>query len=127
MLDSALSPPRSPSVRSKVTNNFRKSPPGIDGRSLVGRRWRDTLEALVSRYGVDDPEKLRALAGLRVALEQTRDAVLRGDVARSEDIVRLENLIGRREKELAAKARQRQAEAPSLREHLAKAAKAGGP
>ena len=119
MFEGASSGERSPSVRAKVTNNLRQSPAGLDGRSHRGRRWRDLLEGLIAEYGTADPEKLRALCALKLALEATQDAVVSGDILRSEDIVRLANLISRREKELRAKQRQREVEQPpGLRDKL---------
>jgi hypothetical protein len=107
-------------VRARRTNSPRGLPVGVDGRSAEARRWRDILEALIVSYGQDDMDKLRSLATLRVSLEVTQAAVLRGDVLRSEDIVRLERLIGQREKELGLRARARLATAPrSLAEYIA--------
>src|SRR5271166_1347942 len=98
MLDGVMSVERSPRVRSKVTNNLRKSLAGVDGRSERGRRWRDLLEGLIAEYGTADPEKLREVAALRLSLEATQAAVVNGDILRSEDLVRLANLISRRAK-----------------------------
>jgi hypothetical protein len=127
-LDCETTPVRPANIRARITNRLRESTAGLDGRSERGRRWRDVLEALIAEYGADEPDRLRALATLRLSLEATETAVINGDVLRSEDLVRLTNLISRREKELRAKQRYREAKAPSLREHLAKrmAAKAVG-
>jgi hypothetical protein len=119
MFEGTAAVERSPRLRAKVTNNFRKSPAGLDGRSERGRRWRDVLEALIAEYGTAEPEKLRALATLKLSLEATEGAVVAGDILRSEDLVRLANLISRREKELRARQRQRLAEPPAgLRDRL---------
>jgi hypothetical protein len=131
MFDGASTGERSPSMRAKLTNNFRKSPAGVDGRSERGRRWRDVLEGLVATYGPGEPDKLRELAAMKLSLEATQAAVVRGDVLRAEDLVRLANVISRREKELGAKQRQRQAEQPAegMRSKLSTryAGKAGAP
>ncbi len=128
MFDCALPDERSSRVRSKITNDFRKSPAGVDGRSERGRRWRDLLEAAVAEFGVALPDKLRELTALRLALEATQDSVVNGDVLRSEDLVRLGNLISRRERELRlAQQRQRQAEQPvGLRDKLSSRYAGGG-
>ena len=101
MLEGTAAVERSPRLRAKVTNNLWQSPDGLDQRSPRGRRWRDLLDGLIAEYGTAYPEKLRSLAVLKLSLEATQAAVLRGDILRSEDIVRLENLIGRREREEA--------------------------
>jgi hypothetical protein len=62
------------------------------------------------------------------SLEATETAVINGDVLRSEDLVRLTNLISRREKELRAKQRQRLERdkgGQGLSEYLASLPKAG--
>jgi hypothetical protein len=83
------------------------------------RRWRDLLDGLIAAYGPGEPDKLRELAALKLSLEATQAAVINGDVLRSEDLVRLANLISRREKELRAKQRQREVEQPAgLRDKL---------
>jgi hypothetical protein len=109
-LDCEITTVRSANVRSRVTNNVRESLVGVDGRSERGRRFRDIIEALIVEYGSSDPDKLRALAALKLSLEATQAAVINGDILRAEDQVRLANIISRREKELRAKARQREAE-----------------
>ncbi len=78
------------------------------------------MDALIAEFGPGEPDKLRALATLQLSLEATQAAVINGEVLRSEDLVRLANLISRREKELRAKARQREAARPatSLRDRL---------
>ena len=44
---------RKPTARSRVTNG-RDLLPGVDGRSIVARRYRDILAALTSDMGGDD-------------------------------------------------------------------------
>ena len=106
--------------RSRITNKVRSSPLGVDGRSERGRRWRDLLDGLIAAYGPAEPDKLRELAALKLSLEATQAAVVCGDVLRSEDLVRLGNLISRRERELQRAARQREAAQPEgLRSRLA--------
>jgi hypothetical protein len=119
---------RPANVRARITNRLRESPAGVDGRSERGRRWRDLLEGLIAEYGTADPEKLREVAALRLSLEATQAAVVRGDIRRSEDLVRLANLISRRERELQVKQRQREAEPPvGLRSKLSARYKSPAP
>ena len=127
-LDSALSVERHPMGRSRITNRVRSSPLGVDGRSERARRWRDVLDALITAYGTAEPDKLRELATLKLSLEATQAAVISGDVLRSEDLVRVANLVSRREKELRAKQRQREVEQPpSMRSRLATRYRDGAP
>lgn len=92
---------RSAKAHARVTNNLRELD-GIDGRTSEGKRYRDLIDLAVAEFGSHDPLRLRELAGLRFSLEKTQAAVVNGDILRSEDLVRLANLIGRREKELRA-------------------------
>ena len=112
-LDSALSVERHPMGRSRITNKVRSSPLGLDGRSERGRRWRDLLDGALAAYGGEEPDKLRELATLKLSLEATQAAVINGDILRSEDLIRIANAIGRIEKVLKAKARQRASQAPA--------------
>ena len=78
------------------------------------------MDGLIAAYGPSEPDKLRELATMKLSLEATQAAVINGDVLRSEDLVRVANLISRREKELRAKQRQREVEQPAgLRSRLA--------
>jgi hypothetical protein len=116
--------------RSRITNKVLASPLGVDGRSERGRRWRDLINGLLAVYGPGEPDKLRELATMKLSLEATQAAVINGDVLRSEDLVRVANLISRREKELRAKQRQREVERPEgLRSKLSSryAVKGGAP
>jgi hypothetical protein len=109
--NSALVIERHPMGRARITNRVLECPPGIDGRSERGRRWKDLLNALIVSYGQDEPDRLRELATLKLSYEATQAAVVTGDVLRSEDVVRLGNLVSRRERELALRARGRLAQA----------------
>ena len=111
---------RHPRARSRITNNVRESLVGVDGRSERARRYRDLLEGLIVEFGPGEPDNLRALAAMKLSLEATQAAVINGDVLRSEDLVRLANVISKRERELRAKQRQREVEQPTgLRTRLA--------
>jgi len=98
----------------------------MDLRSLAGRRFSDIYDGLAVEFSGADPERIREITVLKFELEKAQAA---GSLS-LEDLVRMSHLIERREKALRL-AQQRQhaaaASAPSLRDHLAKAAKAGGP
>ena len=104
-------------VRSAVTNNpfFL---PGVDMRSTRGRRYRDIVASLIVEFGEADPEALRDLATWKVTLEDTQAAVISGDAAAREDMVRIGNLIARREASLREAASASQSRVPSLAEYL---------
>jgi general stress protein YciG len=74
--------------------------PGVNMRSAAGRRYRDITLALIAEYGDADTVRLRELAGLKFSLEQVQALVVRGDAPARVDLVRLSNLIARRETEL---------------------------
>lgn len=101
MLKGAAVDGRPRKLRSGLTNDPRRLA-GVDMRSAGGRRYRDLVDQLVSRFGDANLEAVRELAGLRFSLEQCQASVVNGDARAREDLVRLLNLIGRREKELGA-------------------------
>jgi hypothetical protein len=71
---------------------------GVDMRTSAGRRYRDIVDQLAIEFGVSvNPVALRELAGLRYTLEQTQAAVVAGDARARSDLVRVSNLIARRE------------------------------
>ncbi len=87
-------------ARSVLTNDPRRLP-GVSMRSPRGRRFRDIVETLMAEYGADcDPVRLREVAGLKFSAEETQARVVHGDARAVEDLVRLSNLIARRETEL---------------------------
>jgi hypothetical protein len=127
-LDSVTTDVRHPRARSRITNNIRESLVGVDGRTERARRYRDIVEGLIVEYGPGEPDKLRALAAMKLSLEATQAAVINGDVLRSEDLVRLANVISRREQELRAKQRKREVEPPvGMRSRLATRYRGGSP
>src|SRR3974390_2167050 len=67
--------------------------PGLDLRSVEGRRYAAVVLDLVNEYGDNDMVRLRELAGLRVTLEQTQVEALRGSARAREDCVRISNMI----------------------------------
>jgi hypothetical protein len=125
MIDAALravSPStRLPRRRSIMTNDPRRLD-GVDMRTSAGRRYRDIVDALALEFGAVNPVALRELAGLRYTLEQTQAAVVAGDARARSDLVRVSNLIARRERELretSAVAAAKKLPA-SLEQHLAR-------
>ena len=87
--------------RSILTNDPRRLP-GVDMSSEHGRRFRDIVEALVVEFGpVADTVRLRELAGLKFSLEHVQARAVTGDLhPLATDLVRMSNLIIRREQEL---------------------------
>jgi hypothetical protein len=79
-----------------MTNDPRRLA-GIDMRTSAGRRYRDIVDQLAIEFGAVNPVALRELAGLRYTLEQTQAAVVAGDARARSDLVRVSNLIARRE------------------------------
>lgn len=73
---------------------------GIDMRTRAGLRFKEIAEALLVEFGSANKIALRELAGLRFALEQTQASIVAGDVRARSDLVRISNLIARREREL---------------------------
>jgi hypothetical protein len=66
------------------------------------------------------PLLLRELAGLKFTLEQTQAAVIGGDVKAREDLIRVLNAIGRRERQLRVAKLTTKATGPSLDDYLAR-------
>ncbi len=71
--------------------------PGVDMRSPRGRRYRDIVAGLIATFGDSDPDALRDLATSRLALEDVQAEVIAGVASAREDMVRIGNLIARRE------------------------------
>jgi hypothetical protein len=95
---------------------------GVDMRRAAGRRYLNLVDQLVSQFGDANLEAVRELAGLRFSLEQCQARVVNGDARAREDLVRLFNLIGRREKVLRD-VRRTEAKRPALvtlQQHFAK-------
>jgi hypothetical protein len=96
MLEGASVGSRPRKLRSGLTNNPYKLD-GVDMRSPRGRRYRDIVDALIVEFGASNPVGLRELAGLKFTLEQTQVAIVAGDQSAREDLVRISNLVARRE------------------------------
>ena len=87
-------------VRSRITNNP-YALIGVNMRSARGRRYRDIVDALIGTFGDSDPVGLRELAGLKFTLECLQSDLVTGDRPNvAEDLVRVSNLIARREKSM---------------------------
>jgi len=87
-------------------------------RSPRGRRYTDIVESLLDQFGEGDPDAVREIASLRLSLEDTQAEAINGDPKAREDLVRLSNLLTRRETAL----RNRKAKAaskPGLAAYLA--------
>jgi hypothetical protein len=114
----AIAEARPKKLRSGLTNNpYRLD--GVDMRTERGRRYRDIVDALIAELGSSNPVGLRELAGLKFTLEQTQAAVVAGDERAREDLVRISNLVARREAVMREAARPARDAAPSLDEYLA--------
>ena len=107
--------------RSVLTNDPRRLP-GVDMRSHHGRRFRDIVEVLLGEFGAVDTARLRELASLKFTFEQVQAAVVAGDSRACEDLVRLSNLITRREAELRTRMAAKAPKPPSLRDHITRRA-----
>jgi hypothetical protein len=92
--------PRPLTVRSAVTNDpllLR----GVDGRSVVARRYRDVAIALADDLGGQDklsePSKIlvRQAAALTVQVEALQTRIVSGEDVNLEQLTRLSNVLGR--------------------------------
>jgi hypothetical protein len=86
-------------ARSLLTNDPRRLA-GVSMKSAAGRRYRDIVELLIVEFGTGDLVRVRELAGLKYSQEQVQALVVGGEQRAVEDLVRLSNLIARRENEL---------------------------
>jgi hypothetical protein len=57
----------------------------------------DIVGSIVAKFGGEDPEAVRELAGLRFTLEETQAAVVTGDAHAREDLIRISRQIDRKE------------------------------
>ncbi len=100
--------------RAATTNEPRRLSPDVDMRSEDGRRFADLYEVVALEFVGVDPLKVRDIALLKFAAER---AVTAGAW---EDVVRLHNLIARKESSLKAAMRAvRTAQPEGLRGRLA--------
>jgi hypothetical protein len=116
MLDKTILAGRPRTVRSGLTNNPHKLD-GVDMRTRRGRRYRDIVDAVIAEFGSGNPVALRELAGLRFTLEQIQARVVTGDPRACEDLVRVSNLVARREGVMREAGAHRD-QTPSLAEYV---------
>jgi hypothetical protein len=113
-------PRKTTARRSMMTSDpFRLD--GVDMRSPRGRRFRDIVDTLIADgFDAAGVDALREMAGFKFSLEEAQAAVISGNAAARNDVVRLANLIVRCQKEIREVARQKPAaRAPNLHEYLA--------
>ena len=108
----------SPKVRSRVSNSpYRLL--GVDMRTGRGRRYRDIVDALVAEFGDANAIGLRELAGLKFTLELIQGDLVTGANPRAaEDLVRVSNLIARREQSMREDAQRRAPQQDPARDAL---------
>jgi hypothetical protein len=92
--------------------------PGVDMRSQEGRRYFTIVTELLAEFGDGDPSRIRELAGLKFSLEQIQAEVIGGSQRAREDLVRVSNLIARREGELRTRKAAKAEPARPLHERL---------
>jgi hypothetical protein len=108
--DSAAIASRPLTVRSAVTNDplFLR---GVDGRSMVARRYRDVAIALADDLGGQDKLRestkimVRQAAALTVQVEELQSKIVLGEDVDLEQLTRLSNVLGRTLQRLGLKKR----------------------
>jgi hypothetical protein len=124
LLDCAQPAPRSPTVRSAQTNDP-LSVRGVDGSSVVARRYRDVAISLADDCGGADKLSestkimIRHAAGLAVAVEQLQARIVAGDDVDIAQLVRLSNVLGRTLQRLGLKKPKAKPTSP-LAEHFSR-------
>jgi hypothetical protein len=87
-------------LRSVLTNDPRRLA-GISMHTPEGRRFKDIVDAILVEFGRDaDVTRVRELASLKFSHEMIQGEVIAGDLAKTDDLVRLSNLIARMERDL---------------------------
>jgi hypothetical protein len=101
--------------------NILRRLPGLDLRSAEGKHYSVIYAEVAAEFGEEkrNISRLREIAGLRCALEQIQTEVVRGCPKAREDLVRVSNLLIRREKELQARIVTTAPAKPSVRQRLA--------
>ncbi|MBG0797170.1 hypothetical protein IYX23_05645 [Methylocystis sp. L43] len=99
-------------VRSALSNDVRRLP-GVSMKSAQGRRFKDIAEAILVEFGAGaDVTRVRELASLKFSHEMIQAQVIAGDLAKTDDLVRLSNLIARMERDLRRRKASRAAMTP---------------
>ena len=100
-----------PFGRSRLTNG--RLPPGIDGRTLQRRRFRDLVRGYESEFEVTseaDRSSIRTAATLTLKIEEMEAAQLRGEPVDAGDLTRL---VGERRRTLTDVRHRSEATAPA--------------
>ncbi len=113
-----------PNFRSKLSNDATLAP-GVDRRTRGGRRYFDIVESLSKEFPGAEPVALRELASLRFTQEMEQGAIIRGEQASPESLIRLSHAIERKERAMRASSRKRLATPTPLGEFL-RARQGGG-
>ena len=114
---------RSPFVRSATTNDL-LALRGVDGRSVIARRYRDVAIALADDLGgqekLGEPTKIlvRQAAALAVQVESLQAKIVAGEDIDLEQLTRLSNVLGRTLQRLGLKKPARKPTSP-LAQHFA--------
>jgi hypothetical protein len=95
---------------------------GLDMRSQEAKAFMARLTEVTAEYPNGEPGRLREIAGLRLTLEQVQVEVMNGSSRARADLVRLSNLISRREGELSTRQVVRAPAPPTIKDHLARLA-----
>jgi hypothetical protein len=128
--DSSAAVPRPLTVRSATTNDpllLR----GVDGRSVVARRYRDVAIALADDLGGQDrlsePSKIliRQALAMTVQVEGLQSKIVSGEDVDLEQLTRLSNVLGRTLQRLGLKKPRAKPKGP-LAAHFAEPPKAVG-
>lgn len=91
---------------------------GLDMRSQEAKAFMARLAEVTAEYPNGEPGRLREIAGLRLTLEQVQVEVMKGSSRARDDLVRISNLISRREGELSTRQTVRAPALLSLAERL---------
>lgn len=101
---------RPANARASVTNDPRRLRPDIDMRSNDGRRFADLFDAIVVEHPDAGLARVREIALLKFGLERGQS----DGICSLEDVVRISNLISRRERDLRQRQRDAQPAAPEM-------------
>ena len=130
-LSSVAAPPRSRALRrllrGKPDTIGSRGLPMIDGRTARGARYLDIMATTAAEFPLADSYRLCELVGLRFSIEAESSAIVAHSGTKALDVlVRLQNILERKEKALRARSRQAQppgrrpvAPPKAVRDHLA--------
>lgn len=115
---------RPSTLRSRITNDP-LALRGVDGRSVVARRYRDIAIALADDLGGQDklsePTKIlvRQTAAIAVQVEALQSKIVAGEDVNLEQLTRLSNVLGRTLQRLGMKRPAPKPAGLSLQEYIA--------